>query len=179
MKLSIKYFLLSLSILFCLNINAQTYEDKKLTLPYENPYPDQKLRLPYENPYYNQETSFDSRRDSKTMEEISQGPIRKLGRGFSNVIFGVCEVGIQPVKMNQTEGGIAASTFGLLKGVFYFLTRVVVGVVEIVTFPVPLPGANTKGYESTWGYGPLLQPEWIFTIEDNPHNFIYPNYPVN
>lgn len=166
MKLNLKYFLIAFSLLFCIHINAQSYDDKN-------------AKLPYENPYYNQETTFDSREDSKTMKEISQGPIRKLGRGFANVIFGVCEVFIQPVKMNDTEGGIAASTYGVFKGLFYFLTRAVVGVVEIVTFPVPLPGANTTGYESTWGYGPLIQPEWIFTIENNPYDFIYPNYPVN
>ncbi len=136
--------------------------------------------LQYENTYYEQEDTLAGNDDTTTMKTISDGPIRKLGRGVSNVLFGVFEVFIQPYKINETEGGVAALTYGLLKGIFYFGGRVVVGVVDIVTFPVPLPGASTSKYTwSSWGYGPLMEPEWIFTIEDNPYDFVYPNYPAN
>ena len=137
-------------------------------------------RLPYNNPYYEQEDTLVGSGDTKVMEKIAHGPIRKLGRGVSNIVFGVFEVLIQPYKVNNKEGGIAALTYGVLKGVFYFVGRVCVGAVEVVTFPVPLPGASTSKYFwSAWGYGPLIEPEWIFTIEDNPYNFIYPNFPAN
>ena len=136
--------------------------------------------LPYSNPYYEQEDTLVATKDSKTMENVADGPIRKLGRGVANVVFGVFEVFIQPYKVNEVEGGVAALSYGLFKGIFYFITREIVGVVEIITFPVPLPGASTsKYYWSTWGYGPLLEPEWIFSIEDNPYNFVYPNHPAN
>jgi putative exosortase-associated protein (TIGR04073 family) len=143
-------------------------------------YDDDNSQLPYTNPYYEQEDTPTGTEDTNTMEKVSQGPVRKLGRGVSNVLFGVCEVLIQPYKVNQTEGGIAAVSYGLFKGIFYFLAREVVGVVDIITFPMPLPGASALKFDkSAWGYGPLIEPEWIFTIEDNPYNIIYPNYPAN
>ena len=112
------------------------------------------------------------------MEKISEGPVRKLGRGFSNVVFGISEIFIQPYKVNEKEGGIAAFSYGIFKGLFYFIGREVAGVIDIVTFPMPLPGASASKHSSSrWGYGPLIEPEWIFTIEDNPYNFVYQNYP--
>ena len=136
--------------------------------------------LQYENTYYEQEDTLAGNEDTTAMKTIADGPIRKLGRGISNVAFGVFEVLIQPYRINETEGGVAALTYGVLKGVFYFGGRVVVGAVEIVTFPIPLPGASTSKYTwSSWGYGPLMEPEWVFSIEDNPYDFIYPNYPAN
>ena len=139
-----------------------------------------KDQLPYSSPYYEQENTLVGSGDTNVMEAIADGPFRKLGRGFSNVIFGVCELLIQPYKVNIDEGGVAALTYGAFKGAFYFLGRVVVGVVEVVTFPMPLPGASPSEYDwKTWGYGPLIEPEWIFTIETNPYDFIYPNYPIN
>lgn len=136
------------------------------------------VKLPYYNKYYNQETSYDSKVDSKAMEEISQGPIRKLGRGISNIVFGVFEVFIEPYEVNETQGGVAAVTYGLLKGVFYFVARVGVGVVETLTFPFPLPGASDSNFKSGWGYGPLIEPEWVFDLKRNPYNFIYQDKPL-
>ena len=137
-------------------------------------------QLPYSSPYYEQEDTFIGSSDSRGMEIIANNPIRKLGRGFSNVLFGILEIFIQPYKINETEGGIAALSYGLFKGIFYFIGREVVGVIDIITFPMPLPGASNSKYDSvSWGYGPLIEPEWIFTIEDNPYNFIYPNYSVD
>ena len=139
---------------------------------------DENLKLPYSNQYYNQETSHDSNVDAKTMDKISEGPIRKLGRGISNIVFGVFEVLIQPYKVNETDGGIAACSYGLVKGIFYFIARECVGVVDVITFPMPLPGAAASGFKGDWGYGPLMQPEWVFDIEDNPYNFIYQDNPL-
>ena len=136
------------------------------------------MRLPYSNQYYDQETSYDSKVDAKRMEKISDGPVKKFGRGISNVVFGAFEILIQPYEVNEVEGGISALTYGLYKGIFYFLTREVVGIVEIITFPFPLPGASPSGFKDEWGYGPLMQPEWIFDLERNPYNFIYHDDPL-
>jgi len=127
---------------------------------------------------YNQEISHDSEDTNSFMNELSNGPIRKLGRGLSNLIFGVIEIPLQSYQTNEIEGGIAAVTFGLVKGISFFIAREVVGVVEIVTFPIPLPGASVKKYDDGWGYGPLMQPEWILDFNTNPYDFVYPNYPV-
>ena len=159
-------FLLSIQ-----NLSAQTPTPKS---SYEG------MQLPHANKYYEQENTYTGTQDTKAMEIIADGPIRKLGRGVSNVLFGIFEVFIQPYKVNEAEGGIAAVSYGLFKGLFYFIGREVVGVIDIVTFPITLPEASSSKYgSSSWGYGPLIEPEWIFTIEDNPYNFVYPNYPVD
>ena len=55
------------------------------------------------------------------------------------------------------------------------IVREVVGIVEIVTFPIPLPGCSDVPDSPAWGYGPILQPEWIVTPAQNKYEFIYPN----
>ena len=102
--------------------------------------------------------------------------IRKLGRGVSNVAFGVVEFPVQWYQTNFEEGGFAACTYGILKGVSYVVIREVVGVVEIATFFAPLPGCSTELPDSpAWGYGPILEPEWIITPAQNKYNFVYPH----
>ena len=127
------------------------------------------------NYIYDQESSYDSRKISSATKDIDQNSIRKLGRGLNNTIFGVCEIPLQIYETDQTTGGLAAWTWGLPKGILRFLEREVIGIVEIVTFPVPLPGASTQKYGDAWGYGPLIEPEWIFSFDSNPYNFIYRN----
>ncbi|MCP4179038.1 MAG: exosortase system-associated protein, TIGR04073 family [bacterium] len=128
---------------------------------------------------YDQEVTKDSMKDKQVVDEIADGPVRKLGRGFSNLIFGFFEIPLKIYYTNMDEGGIAACSFGVVKGLFYFLAREVTGVVEIITFPMPLPGAAKGPFATGWGYGPLMQPEWIFTFESDPYNMVYPDFPVN
>lgn len=101
-------------------------------------------------------------------------PIRKLGRGISNVAFGALEVPIKIYDVHEEEGGIAAATYGTLKGISYFVAREVVGVVEIVTFPVMLPGTTDNERDEGWGYGPIMKPEFVVDHEHNFYNFVYP-----
>ena len=100
---------------------------------------------------------------------------RKLGRGISNVAFGGLEFPLHWYHVNYEEGGLAACTYGILRGVIGVIVREVVGIVEIVTFPVPLPGCSDVPDSPAWGYGPILYPEWIVTPAQNKYNFIYPN----
>ena len=104
-------------------------------------------------------------------------PIRKLSRGISNAAFGALEVIMKMEDANFEEGGISAVTYGVLKGVSYCVAREVIGVVEIVTFLIPFPGATDDPRESGWGYGPLMRPEWVVDKEHDWWNFIYPDYP--
>jgi putative exosortase-associated protein (TIGR04073 family) len=172
-QVNFKSVLLCLTILFYFSLSFSQLHG-------QSDYIYDEGRLPYTNPYYEEEDTLVGSGDTGVMKIVADGPIRKLGRGFSNALFGICEVLIQPYKVNEKEGGIAALTYGVFKGVFYFIGREVVGVFEIITFPIPLPGASTTKYNwSSWGYGPLLEPEWIFTIEDNPYDIVYPNYPIN
>ncbi|MFA6290405.1 MAG: exosortase system-associated protein, TIGR04073 family, partial [Victivallales bacterium] len=88
-------------------------------------------------------------------------PFRKLGRGIVNVGFGVLEIPMKVYDVNQVDGGLAALTYGVFKGIGYFVAREVIGVVEIVTFPMPLPGATDSKRDIGWGYGPLMEPECV------------------
>ena len=101
--------------------------------------------------------------------------VRKLGRGISNVAFGALEFPIVWHQVNFEEGGLAACTYGILRGVVAVVIREVVGVVEIVTFPFPLPGCSELPDCPKAGYGPIIQPEWILTPAQNKYNFVYPN----
>lgn len=100
-------------------------------------------------------------------------PIRKFGRGISNIGFGVLEIPICIYDVNREEGGIAAWTYGLFKGIALFIAREGVGVAEIITFPMPLPGCTDDIYEEGWGYGPMMRPEWIIDPSHNAFNIFY------
>ncbi len=76
--------------------------------------------------------------------------LRKLGRGFSNLLFGFIEMPNQYTKAVAEHGGAAGVTYGLPKGFVRWIGRELVGVYEIVTFPVPLPR----------GYKPVMKPEF-------------------
>jgi putative exosortase-associated protein (TIGR04073 family) len=80
----------------------------------------------------------------------NQNALRKLGRGLSNVLFGIVEVPNQYTRAVNDNGGGAGLTYGLPRGILCWLGREVVGVYEVVTFPLPLP----KGYK------PIIKPEW-------------------
>lgn len=79
-----------------------------------------------------------------------QNALRKLGRGTANVVFGIAEVPNQYSKANAEGSGAAAIGYGLPKGIVRWIGRELVGVYEIVTFPIPLPH----------GYKPIMKPEW-------------------
>jgi putative exosortase-associated protein (TIGR04073 family) len=76
--------------------------------------------------------------------------LRKLGRGVSNILFGVVEVPNQITKTTADHGGAAGATYGVGKGLVRWIGRELVGVYEIVTFPIPFPR----------GYKPVMKPEF-------------------
>ncbi len=107
------------------------------------------------------------------VEAGAGNPLRKLGRGIINVGFGCCEIPKKVYYMNHEEGGLAAISYGTLLGITYCLAREGVGIIDIVTFPVPLPGCTDDPRDAGWGYGPIMRPEWIFAPQENPYNIIY------
>lgn len=106
------------------------------------------------------------------------GPIEKFGRGITNVTFGVLEIPIKVYDVGEEKGGLAAITYGLFKGIAYTVARECVGVVDIITFPLPLPGATDWVEEGGWGYGPLMEPPYIIDHEHNIFNIVYPDSPM-
>ena len=100
-------------------------------------------------------------------------PVEKLGRGIANVAFGVFELPMQWSAVSRDEGGIAGLTKGTLKGLCYVVARLGVGVVDIVTFPAPLPNCPNYPDDAGWGYGPIMRPAWVVSVGDDWHNFVY------
>ena len=80
----------------------------------------------------------------------NQNALRKLGRGVSNLLFGIVEVPNQFTKTTSENGGAAGVTYGIGKGIVRWVCREAVGGYEIVTFPVPVPR----------GYKPVMRPEF-------------------
>ncbi len=74
----------------------------------------------------------------------------KAGRGLGNLTLGFYEVIAQPREMAKSERWPIAVLGGTIKGVFRGAMRTVVGAVELVTFPLPVPH----------GYAPIIEPEY-------------------
>ena len=88
-----------------------------------------------------------------TVNAYCDDPLKKLGRGICNVATCPLEVVEQMKRVNGTDGAFAAITWGVLKGVAMTGLRAIVGVYEVATFPIPLPGQ----------YKPILKdPEFFF-----------------
>ena len=66
------------------------------------------------------------------------GPTRKLGRGFSNLVWGVAEFPVSITTVNTNEGNSAAAGYGVVRGVGRSVMRIAAGVAEIFTFAVPI-----------------------------------------
>lgn len=65
------------------------------------------------------------------------GPTRKLGRGLSNLVFGVAEWPATIAKINEREGNSAAAGYGVVRGLGRSYMRVQSGLFEFLTFPFP------------------------------------------
>ena len=66
------------------------------------------------------------------------GPTRKLGRGLSNLLFGVAELPVTIAKVNEREGNSAAAGYGVVRGLGRSYMRVQTGLFEFLTFPFPV-----------------------------------------
>lgn len=65
------------------------------------------------------------------------GPTRKLGRGISNLVFGITELPTAIAKVNEQEGNSAAAGYGVVRGVGRSVMRMQAGIFEILTWPIP------------------------------------------
>ncbi|MEP6955269.1 MAG: exosortase system-associated protein, TIGR04073 family [Chthoniobacterales bacterium] len=66
------------------------------------------------------------------------GPTRKLGRGLSNLVFGIAELPVTIGEINTREGNSAAAGYGVVRGVGRSVLRMQAGLFEVLTFPIPL-----------------------------------------
>lgn len=65
--------------------------------------------------------------------------VTKLGRGLANILTFPLEIPEQITRTNNTDGPIAGSTVGLVKGIGCAIGRMCVGVFEATTFLFPYP----------------------------------------
>jgi putative exosortase-associated protein (TIGR04073 family) len=66
------------------------------------------------------------------------GPTRKLGRGLSNVAFGIAELPVQIARVNEREGNSAALSYGVVRGLGRSFMRFHAGLWEMFSFPFPV-----------------------------------------
>ena len=66
------------------------------------------------------------------------GPTRKLGRGLSNVVFGIAELPVQIARVNEREGNSAALSYGVVRGLGRTYMRFHAGLWEVFSFPFPV-----------------------------------------
>jgi putative exosortase-associated protein (TIGR04073 family) len=78
------------------------------------------------------------------------GPTRKLGRGLSNLVFGIAELPVTIAKINEREGNSAAAGYGVVRGLGRSGARMGSGLFEFLTFPFPTKRRT---------YYPLLLPD--------------------
>jgi len=84
-----------------------------------------------------------------TSAAMANDPITKLGRGFSNVITSPVEFAVAYTIVGQDANVFTALIGGTVYGAIKMVTRVLAGVYEIATFPLPIPA----------DYRPVLEPE--------------------
>jgi len=89
-------------------------------------------------------------------ENYMDGISRKLGRGVANVVTAPAELIRQPSLIGQQEGGLAAITYGVVKGCWWTVYRAVAGVYDVATFYVPIP----RRFRS------LIYPEFVYAGGD-------------
>jgi len=88
-----------------------------------------------------------------TVPGYCDDPLKKLGRGICNMCTFPFELLLQTSRVNNTDGPMAAATWGVLKGISMSFIRLGTGVYETVTFPIPMP----KDYAAI-----LKDPEFMF-----------------
>lgn len=84
--------------------------------------------------------------DQKLDPSARRKPADQFGRGVTNILFGALEIPFNIVRVTDEEGDMAGATKGVGLGVWRFLCREIVGVVELVTFP--------------FGWNAIIEPEY-------------------
>lgn len=81
-------------------------------------------------------------------------PQRKLQRGFLNIALSPFEISNELSKEVRNNTFPPSWVAGLGRGSFYTVGRALVGVYEILSFPIPYPAS----------YKPVLQPEFPWQL---------------
>ena len=93
---------------------------------------------------------YDIKSDDQKIEDSLERrrPADQFGRGVCNILFGVLEVPLNILRITDEEGDFAGLSKGTALGVWRFIIRELVGVVELVSFP--------------FGWDPIILPEYTW-----------------
>ena len=94
--------------------------------------------------------------EASALADYGKGSTRKLGRGVANIIGAPLELIRTPYYVERDDGGFASITVGIVQGVGAAVVRELAGIVETVTFPIPVPK----------NFSPLLLPEFVYAHGD-------------
>lgn len=81
----------------------------------------------------------------------AKGPFTKLGRGMTNILLAPLELISEPVTMAEDNNAVVSILGGVPKGIVFIPVRALLGVYDVVTFPIPYPKH----------YGYWLEPETV------------------
>lgn len=89
----------------------------------------------------------------------AQTMLDKLQRGFVNTVSGCVEIPGCIYDVSSKDGGFVGATWGTVKGIGLAPIRTIVGIVDLITFPIP---AND--------YQPIMNPAtpYDYFSEDKP-----------
>ena len=73
----------------------------------------------------------------------------KLSRGVANTVFCWCEIPIEINREIQNTDPFTGSVTGLGRGVFYTGQRLVLGLVDVLTFPINVYSNNYQSIQRT------------------------------
>ena len=89
----------------------------------------------------------------------SSTPFDKLGRGGANLVTGWMEVPVQISRTTEESGSLAGSSLGFVRGLLFGVGRTALGVLEIVSFPLPNHTGDKGPADDP--YGPIVEPEFL------------------
>ena len=75
------------------------------------------------------------------------GPLEKLGMGIINVVTSPAEIFTSVADNEAGKGMIAGKTHGFIEGIGNFGVKLLTGLIDVATFPIPWPN----------GYDPMLE----------------------
>lgn len=73
--------------------------------------------------------------DIQAPPNSQQTAIHKLGRGVSNLLYGVTELPARVIGINASQGNSSGAGAGIIEGTHRSIVRVGYGIFEILTFP--------------------------------------------
>ncbi len=92
---------------------------------------------------------YDLTKDDMRLDPTQERrPADQFGRSICNILFGVLEVPLTILNVTQMEGDFQGASKGVGLGLWHFVVREIVGVVEFVTFP--------------FGWDPIIEPAYVW-----------------